>query len=93
MLYQRQKQGMGGLVIEMVAWQLPAATTDRPHGFKYRLYCGRGNECLVRHDNESGKGGHVRREGKELSYTFVPLEQLIKDFEADMLRLAGGTNG
>ncbi|MGH8524670.1 MAG: toxin-antitoxin system TumE family protein, partial [Gammaproteobacteria bacterium] len=25
---------------------------------KYRLYCGRGGRCLVRYDNETGKGDH-----------------------------------
>lgn len=39
------------LTIEMVLWELPETTPDRPHGFKYRLYLGRGGKTLVRYDN------------------------------------------
>jgi hypothetical protein len=34
------KATQGGLVLQMVLWQLPRATRDRPHGLKYRLYLG-----------------------------------------------------
>ena len=50
-----------GLIVEAVIWQLADPTADRPHGLKYRLYCGRGGECIVRYDNETGKGDHVLR--------------------------------
>jgi hypothetical protein len=55
------KARQGRLMIEMVLWQLPAATPERPHGIKYRLYLGRDNETLVRYDNETGKGPSTRR--------------------------------
>ena len=45
-----------GLLVEAVIWQLPEPTADRPHGLKYRLYCGRGGECIVRYDSETAKG-------------------------------------
>ena len=40
----------------MVIWELPAATVERPHALKYRLYCGEAGRCIVRYDNEAGKG-------------------------------------
>lgn len=92
-LYLRQKQRIGGLVVEMVIWELPAPTSDRPHGLKYRLYCGNGGECLVRYDNEAGKGDHVHHGDVEHPYAFVSMEQLINDFEADVMRLLGDRNG
>ena len=47
-----------GVTVEMVIWALPRAAAERAHGLKYRLYCGRGRICLVRYDNEAGKGDH-----------------------------------
>lgn len=45
------------LITEFVIWELPNKTPDRPHGVKYRLYHGnKAGECIVRYDNESGKG-------------------------------------
>ncbi|MGH8632900.1 MAG: toxin-antitoxin system TumE family protein [Burkholderiales bacterium] len=49
------KARQGKLLIEMVLWQLPMATADRPHGIKYRLYLGREGKTLVRYDNEAAR--------------------------------------
>jgi hypothetical protein len=65
------------------------AVGGRPHGLKYRLYCGRGNRCLVRCDNETGKGDHRHYGDREESYRFESLEKLLEDFREDCTRLAG----
>lgn len=78
-----------GTVVQVVVWRLPAVTTERPHGLKYRLYCGRNGDCLVRYDNEAGKGDHRHEGGRELPYRFRSLEGLVEDFRADVRRLAG----
>ena len=78
-------------VMEIVLWQLPRPTQERPHGFKYRLYCGRRGVCLVRYDNETGKGDHKHVGGREIPYEFESVEQLRLDFERDM-KAAGGTD-
>jgi len=47
------------LIVERVVWRLPQTSVERPHGLKYRLYCGhRDGTCVVRYDNEAGKGDH-----------------------------------
>lgn len=79
----------GDIQIEMVVWALPKATSDRPHGLKYRLYCGRLGKCVVRYDNETGKGDHRHYGEKEDAYLFVSLPMLIEDFKNDCTRLAG----
>lgn len=79
----------GDLLMQVVLWRLPIATADRPHGIKYRLYCGRAGQCIVRYDNESGKGDHRHFGDCEEPYTFVTPEQLLQDFLADVLRLTG----
>ena len=73
---------------EMVIWELPKKTAERPHGFKYRLYYGneKGN-CLLRYDNEQGKGDHIHHGRHEQKYTFVSVEQLIKDFFYDIKKI------
>jgi hypothetical protein len=36
----RYKDRQGDIIIEMVLWALPSASAERPHGMKYRLFCG-----------------------------------------------------
>lgn len=78
-----------GAIVELVVWQLPRATPDRPHALKYRLYFGRGGKCLVRYDNETGKGDRRHIRGKETPYRFVSLAKLRRDFESDMRKYGG----
>jgi hypothetical protein len=77
-----------GVVVEMILWRLPEPTADRPHGLKYRFYCGRGGRCIVRYDNEAGKGDHIHYGDDEQPYVFVGPEQLVADFLSDVARLA-----
>jgi len=76
-------------IMETVLWQLPEPTPERPHGLKYRLYYGRRGVCLVRYDNETGKGDHRHVGGREMPYEFKSVEQLRRDFENDV-KAAGG---
>ena len=85
----RYQAVQGGITVEMVIWALPQPTVERPHGMKYRLYCGRGHACLVRYDNEAGKGDHRHYGKREDAYQFESLDRLIEDFRADCTRLAG----
>ncbi|MGE5027128.1 MAG: DUF6516 family protein [Betaproteobacteria bacterium] len=77
-----------GVLVEMVFWQLPKPTKDRPHGLKYRFYCGQKDRCIVRYDNENGKGDHIHYGTEEHPYVFVSPEQLVADFLGDIAKLA-----
>ena len=79
-----------GAIREMVIWRLPRPDDERPHRLKYRLYYGYPGKPLVRYDNERGKGGHRHEGDHETRYTFVTVEQLIRNFKADIERLRGG---
>jgi hypothetical protein len=71
---------------EMVLWRLPVAMPGSTHCFKYRLaYVVRG-KCVLRYDNESGKGDHRHWRGKQIQYTFSTPEQLVADFQQDIAR-------
>jgi len=70
-----------GAVREIILWQLPEKTPDRPFGLKYRLYYGLADgTCIVRYDNESGKSDHRHLEGHEEPYRFKDVETLTADF-------------
>jgi len=79
-----------GAIREMVIWRLPEADNERPHGLKYSLFYGYPELCLVRYDNERGKGDHRHEDDQEAPYRFISVEQLIQDFKSDIERLRGG---
>lgn len=71
---------------EVVVWRLREPVPPSSHGFKYRLaYVVRG-ECVLRYDNERGKGDHRHSGGREVPYAFTTMDQLMADFEADVTR-------
>ena len=78
-----------GAIREMVIWQLPEPDSERSHGLKYRLFYGYPNQCLIRYDNERGKGDHRHIEDNEEIYQFETVEKLVADFESDIARLRG----
>jgi uncharacterized protein YwbE len=90
LIYSRKEVRPTGVIVQAVIWQLPAPSAERPHGLKYRLYCGQGGQCLVRYDNEAGKGDHRHHGEHEEPYQFMSFDQLLDDFYADVARLTGG---
>lgn len=74
-----------GDILEIILWQVPQKEGERPHGIKYRLYYGDSKgDCLVRYDNEIGKGDHKHIKNKEYPYLFQNVETLVKDFMRDI---------
>ena len=71
---------------ELVIWRVPQPVHASEHGFKYRLAYVVEGRCVLRYDNERGKGDH-RHEGRsEEPYAFSTPEQLMADFLADIAR-------
>lgn len=87
LLLRNKRVYADGAIREMVIWKLPETDAERPHGLKYRLYYGSGGECLVRYDNEQGKGDHRHYGEREEPYRFDSVEQLLADFQSDVDRL------
>ena len=71
-------------VVEIVIWQLPRMLLGSSHRFKYRLALVVSGECVLRYDNEAGKGDHRHVGGREVPYTFADLDGLLQDFRADV---------
>ena len=72
---------------EIVIWQLAAPLDGSTHDFKYRLAYVVNDQCVLRYDNEAGKGNHVHINQQEVSYNFVSTEQLVDDFFAQIKRM------
>jgi len=78
-----------GALREMVLWRVPK-TADHPFGLKYRLYYGDAEGCcLIRYDNERGKGDHRHCGDAEESYVFRDVETLVADFLTDIRQVRG----
>ena len=75
-----------GAFAELVLWRVPTPVAGSTHRFKYRLAYVVNGACVVRYDNESGKGDHRHFNTRERPYLFETPEKLIADFQADMAR-------
>jgi hypothetical protein len=71
---------------EIVLWELPAPARDSSHAYKYRLTLVVSGVCILRYDNEAGKGDHRHEGAIERLYEFAGVDQLIADFQADVRR-------
>ena len=75
--------------IEVVVWGLSQPMDVSLHRFRYQLaYVVRG-ECVLRYDNELGKGDHRHSGRTEKPYAFVSVDQLLDDFLRDVARWKG----
>lgn len=72
--------------VDVVIWRVPEPVPPSAHLFEYRLAYVVGERCVLRYDNERGKGDHRHTETEEESYSSSTPERLIKDFEADIAR-------
>lgn len=70
--------------VELVIWKVPLPVRGSNHSFKYRLALIAEGLCVLRYDNEVGKGDHKHLKAKEFSYFFNSVEQLQSDFWSDV---------
>lgn len=72
--------------VEVVVWRVPKPFPPAGHPFEYRLAYVVEGECVVRYDNERGKGDHRHVGGTESDYAFSDPDQPMRDFNADIER-------
>lgn len=75
--------------VELVVWSLPSPLPGSRHRFKYRLALVVNGNCVLRYDNEAGKGDHKHTMDEEVSYPFTSPEALLRDFWEDTDRWIG----
>ena len=56
--------------VEMVVWLLSSPLSKSHHSFKYRLALVVEGDCVLRYDNEPGKGDH-----KHIGEEFLPVKK------------------
>lgn len=66
--------------IEIVIWKLPQPLPYSRHTFKYRLAYIANQRCVLRFDNEAGKGDHKHLDEVEAPCIFISLDALQTDF-------------
>ncbi len=71
--------------VEVVVWSVPKSVPGSRHGFKYSLALIANGDCLLRYDNEAGKGDHKHIGDRQVSYHFHGLEALQNDFWRDVI--------
>lgn len=69
---------------EIVVWRLPRSVRGSDHRLKYRLALIVRGECLLRYDNEAGKGDHRHVGKREFAYAFRDNETLLADFWSEV---------
>jgi len=70
--------------VEMVVWRVPLPLSGSSHDFKYRLAFVVDGQCVVRYDNEAGKGDHKHLGEEEMPYVFTTPQALLDDFWNDV---------
>jgi uncharacterized protein DUF6516 len=71
---------------DVVIWRVPRPLPGSSHSFKYRLAYVVNEVCVLRYDNESGKGDHRHLGENEVPYAFASPAQLMSDFFEDITR-------
>jgi len=83
LLHERQSLTETSFV-EVVIWKVPQRIPGCNHSYKYRLALVVESCCVLRYDNETGKGDHKHVREREVPYRFVNLITLQADFWRDV---------
>lgn len=84
LIFEDFKDIESGGFVEMVVWAVPCPVPGSVHCFKYRFAYVREGHCVLRYDNEAGKGDHKHIGKREVPYEFVSVPRLLDDFLTDV---------
>lgn len=77
LIFEDFKDIESGGFVEMVVWAVPCPVPGSVHCFKYRFAYVRDGHCVLRYDNEAGKGDHKHIGKREVPYEFVSVPRLL----------------
>lgn len=86
LLVRRRETLTEDAFVEINIWRLGEPLSPSAHCYKYRLAYVVKDRCVLRYDNERGKGDHRHTEATERPYSFSTVGKLIEDFESDVSR-------
>ena len=72
--------------VEVLIWWVPKRVRGSSHAYKYSLSYVAAGQCVLRYDNEAGKGDHIHRSAIETTYPFTTPATLLADFWLDIDR-------
>jgi hypothetical protein len=65
-------------------WRVPTPVQGSAHPYKYRVAFIVEGKCVLRYDNEAGKGDHKHLGESQTGYLFTSPGQLLADFWKDI---------
>jgi hypothetical protein len=83
LLNERHQLGAESFV-ELRIWRVPRSVKGSTHDLKYALAYVVGGVCVLRYDNEAGKGDHRHVGPRQTAYAFTTPEALLADFWKDV---------
>lgn len=78
-----------GSFMEIIIWLVKPNVRASHHEYKYRMAYIENNVCVIRYDNEAGKGDHKHINSVEIATKFISISQLYDDFIADIQTYRG----
>lgn len=70
--------------VELRIWRVATPVKGSTHLFRYALAFIVNGKCVMRYDNEPGKGDHRHMGESEERYDFARAERLLDDFWKDV---------
>ncbi|MGH7210206.1 MAG: toxin-antitoxin system TumE family protein [Acetobacteraceae bacterium] len=83
LLHERHQLGDAGFV-ELRVWRVPKPVRGSTHAYKYALVYIVAGHCVLRYDNEAGKGDHRHIGLIERPYPFTTPAAPLADFWTDV---------
>nr|WP_294502497.1 DUF6516 family protein [uncultured Rhodopila sp.] len=72
--------------VSLRVWHVPKPVRASRHDYKYALAYIVSGVCVLRYDNEAGKGDHRHLGRAQFAYHFTSPERLLMDFWQDVDR-------
>jgi hypothetical protein len=79
-LLQERQQVSREAFVELRIWRVQSPLHGSDHAFKYALAYVVSGICVLRYDNEAGKGDHKHLGANETPYVFKTVDQILVDF-------------
>jgi uncharacterized protein DUF6516 len=86
LLLRERHQLDGKSFVDLRVWRVPRSVRGSGHAYKYALAYVVKGDCVLRYDNEAGRGDHIHWAGEDRFYKFTTPERLLADFWSDVHR-------
>ena len=84
LLLDQRQQVADVAFAELRVWRVPSPVPGSTHDLKYALAYVVADVCVLRYDNEAGKGDHRHIGTVEQAYRYTTMPKLLADFWSDV---------